>query len=253
MVRAGRLPRLGCSWLTRRPPTHPPSRSGQPGPRRARRPRPAREGGRRGCAPRLGSANHSGRGNFRPRRAPQRPAPAATGSASGHRLLQGGARPRHGAPDLGVSSGEGGETSWMDRRRGRMETGAGLGRFPPPPPGSLCEWNVPDAAQAPSPHTHGEGSWGLPARLPASPLGRAPPPPGSAHVGGRGFGADARAQAAPASSPACAAAPFVWDFSGVGGLRSQWDDLQGGEGSEENSGFAAPRIPSLVSIFLCVH
>lgn len=188
MVRAGRLPRLGCSWLTRRPPTHLPARplarSGQPGPRRARRPRPAREGGRRGCAPRLGSANHSGRGNFRPRRAPQRPAPAAAGSASGHRLLQGGARPRHGAPDLGVSSGEGGRLhGWIGGGEG-WKRERGSGDFLPP--GSLCEWNVPDAAQAPSPHTHGEGSWGLPARLPASPLGRAPPPPGARTWAGEG-------------------------------------------------------------------
>lgn len=213
VVRARRLPRPGCSWLTRRPPTH----SGSPA--LAVPNAPARPGKEEGGAalPARAPPTTQAAGISGPRRAPQRPAPAAEGMCSRpHRLLQSGggrgvARPRHGAPDLGVRKGE---TSRIVRPRGRMGTGTGLDNYP----SSLRGWNVPDASRPPSPHTE-QAAGGFP---------RAFPP---ACWGARLLRERARGRertllrrtrtGRPRLPPASAAAQFVWEFGrSRGGLGS---------------------------------
>lgn len=190
---------------------------GQPGPRGAQRPRPAREGGRRRHAPLLEL-----RQPLRPR---EFPAPGARhsaplrlqrGCAPGHTAcfrVEGGrlARPRHGAPDLGVRKGE---TSRIVRPRGTVGTGTGLENYP----SSLRRWNVPDASRPPSPHTE-QAAGGFP---------RAFPP---ARWGARLLRERARGRertllrrtrtGRPRLPPASAAAQFVWEFGrSRGGLGS---------------------------------
>lgn len=205
---------------------------GQPGPRAARRPRPAgkEEGGAALPArapPTTQAAGISGPGprHSAPLRR-QREALLATACFRGSEAAPRGS---------GSRCEKWGETSWIDRRRRRTETGAGLERFP------RLSLRVERSRRFPlSLPPHREGSWGLPARLPASPPGRAPPP-GSAHVGGRGFCADARAQDAPASSLRLHC--LYGNFSGVEVQCSKWDYLQRGGSSEQNSSCCLLSVP----------
>lgn len=191
VVRACRLPRLGCSWLTRRP-----LPLGQPGPRGVGRPRPARPGKEEGGAalsarvpPTSQAAGISGPGarHSAPLRQ-AREAPRGSPSASGR------VTPRHGAPNLGVRKGE---TSWIDRWRAR--------RSPPVlrVERSRCfPFSLPHSKKA---------AGGFPPAFPPARWGAR----ASSRERARGrerVCADSRAQAAPASSFPLPTAAFVREF-----------------------------------------